>query len=275
MRGSWGTKIEAVTRRVLWLLDPARPGADAATKVLVFSEWEDALRVVCAALRANGVDAEHPAGGGRKLRDAIQRFKRGENRPSASSANGTERGGAFDEDEKDEEDGADGEEKARRRGLPGASEAITPEARASSDAVPESPPAPRAPLLPPPPSSAPPGPGPGPGRVARSGPRALLLPLRRGANGLNLTEAQHVILLEPVLDHGAEAQATKRVDRIGQTKPTCVHRFLLQGTVEENVQALSNRRKEAARSAAGSARGAAAKGITVAEAEMLIPRAGG
>ena len=273
VRGSWGTKIEAVTRRVLWLLDPARPGADAATKVLVFSEWEDALRVVCAALRANGVDAEHPAGGGRKLRDAIQRFKRGENRPSASSANGTERGGAFDEDEKDEEDGADGEEKARRRGLPGASEAITPEARASSDAVPESPPAPRAPLLPPPPSSAPPGPG--PGRVARSGPRALLLPLRRGANGLNLTEAQHVILLEPVLDHGAEAQATKRVDRIGQTRPTCVHRFLLQGTVEENVQALSNRRKEAARSAAGSARGAAAKGITVAEAEMLIPRAGG
>ena len=84
-----------------------------------------------------------------------------------------------------------------------------------------------------------------------------------------------MILLEPVLDHGAEAQATKRVDRIGQTKPTCVHRFLLQGTVEENVQALSNRRKEAARSArAGSARGAA-EGITLAEAEMLIPRAGG
>jgi E3 ubiquitin-protein ligase SHPRH len=208
---------------------------------------------VCAALRANGVDAEHPAGGGRKLRDAIQRFKRGENRPSASSAEGTEGGGAF---EKDEEDGADGEEKALRRGRPGASEAppgSAPEAR-SSDAGPEPP-------------------GPGPGRVARS-PRALLLPLRRGANGLNLTEAQHVILLEPVLDFGAEAQAMKRVDRIGQTKPTCVHRFLLQGTVEENVQALSNRRKEAARSAAGSARGAA-KGITVAEAEMLIPRAGG
>ena len=274
VRGSWGTKIEAVTRRVLWLLDPARPGADAATKVLVFSEWEDALRVVCAALRANGVDAEHPAGGGRKLRDAIQRFKRGENRPSASSANGTERGGAFDEDEKDEEDGADGEEKARRRGLPGASEAITPEARLFGRGTRVAAGAASA-SLPPPPSSAPPGPGPGPGRVARSGPRALLLPLRRGANGLNLTEAQHVILLEPVLDHGAEAQATKRVDRIGQTKPTCVHRFLLQGTVEENVQALSNRRKEAARSAAGSARGAAAKGITVAEAEMLIPRAGG
>jgi hypothetical protein len=43
--GSWGTKVEAVVRRVLWLLDESRAGADSATKVLVFSEWEDALRV--------------------------------------------------------------------------------------------------------------------------------------------------------------------------------------------------------------------------------------
>ena len=67
----------------------------------------------------------------------------------------------------------------------------------------------------------------------------LLLLLRRGCNGLNLTEAQHVILLEPVLDPGAEAQAMKRVDRIGQTRPTCVHRFMLAGTVEENVHEFS------------------------------------
>ena len=37
--------MEAVVRRVLWLLDESRAGADPATKVLVFSEWEDALRV--------------------------------------------------------------------------------------------------------------------------------------------------------------------------------------------------------------------------------------
>ena len=71
------------------------------------------------------------------------------------------------------------------------------------------------------------------------------MPLRRGANGLNLTSAQHVILLEPVMDPGAEAQAMKRVDRIGQTKPTFVHRFTLLNTVEENVQALSRRRRGA------------------------------
>ena len=76
VRGSWGTKVEAVTRRVLWLLGRRQAGARADVKAIVFSEWEDALRVVAAALHANGVAAEHPSGGGKKLRDAIERFKR-------------------------------------------------------------------------------------------------------------------------------------------------------------------------------------------------------
>lgn len=74
---------------------------------------------------------------------------------------------------------------------------------------------------------------------------ALLLPLKRGAHGLNLTEAQHVVLLEPVLDPGLEAQAIKRVDRIGQTQPTCVHRFIIRDTVEENVYKFSTERANA------------------------------
>ena len=102
--------------------------------------------------------------------------------------------------------------------------------------------------------------------------RVLLMPLRRGANGLNLTSAQHVILLEPVMDPGAEAQAMKRVDRIGQTKPTFVHRFLLLNTVEENVQALSRRRRENTRGddEAGGARGGHGAGLRVSEARLLV-----
>ncbi|KAL0019181.1 hypothetical protein WJX77_000293 [Trebouxia sp. C0004] len=73
----------------------------------------------------------------------------------------------------------------------------------------------------------------------------LLLLVKQGANGLNLTEAQHVILTEPLVDPSVEAQAVGRVHRIGQTQPTYVHRFVIEATVEENVQRLSGQRAAA------------------------------
>ena len=54
--------------------------------------------------------------------------------------------------------------------------------------------------------------------------QVLLLLVKQGGNGLNLTAAQHVVVVEPLLDPAAEAQAVGRVHRIGQRAETHVHR---------------------------------------------------
>jgi SNF2 family DNA or RNA helicase len=66
----------------------------------------------------------------------------------------------------------------------------------------------------------------------------LLLPLQMGSNGLNITEATHVILCEPSLNPSAEQQAVSRIHRMGQTRPTTVHRFYVNNTVEDKMYRL-------------------------------------
>ncbi|XP_038077959.1 E3 ubiquitin-protein ligase SHPRH-like isoform X2 [Patiria miniata] len=66
---------------------------------------------------------------------------------------------------------------------------------------------------------------------------ALLLPVHSGSKGLNIIEATHVLLVEPILNPASELQAVGRVHRIGQTRPTFVHRFLVRDTIEERLHA--------------------------------------
>lgn len=56
-----------------------------------------------------------------------------------------------------------------------------------------------------------------------------------GARGLNLTEATHVLFVEPQLDIAEEAQAVARVHRIGQTSETHIYRFIVRHSVEETM----------------------------------------
>lgn len=72
-------------------------------------------------------------------------------------------------------------------------------------------------------------------KSAESGVTCLLLPLSWGSKGLNLIEATHVFLVEPILNPSEELQAVGRVHRIGQTRPTVVHRFIVERTVEETI----------------------------------------
>ncbi|KAJ1405774.1 P-loop containing nucleoside triphosphate hydrolase protein [Ochromonadaceae sp. CCMP2298] len=65
--------------------------------------------------------------------------------------------------------------------------------------------------------------------------RVLLLPLALGAEGLDLTVASHVFLLEPLLNIHREAQAVHRINRVGQTRPCHVYKYVVRGTVEEGI----------------------------------------
>ena len=71
-------------------------------------------------------------------------------------------------------------------------------------------------------------------RASREG-GALLLPLRRAGAGLNLNEAQHVILVEPWLDLRLEKQSISRIHKLGQTKETYVHRIVVEDTIGDRI----------------------------------------
>jgi superfamily II DNA or RNA helicase len=66
----------------------------------------------------------------------------------------------------------------------------------------------------------------------------FLISLKAGGFGLNLTEADYCILLDPWWNPATEAQAVDRIHRIGQTRKVMVYRLVAKDTLEEKVMAL-------------------------------------
>jgi SNF2 family DNA or RNA helicase len=91
-----------------------------------------------------------------------------------------------------------------------------------------------------------------------SGPPVFLISLKAGGTGLNLTAADHVILLDPWWNPAVEDQAADRAHRIGQQKSVLVYRLVARDTVEERVLALQQRKRALADAALGEADRAAA-----------------
>ena len=71
----------------------------------------------------------------------------------------------------------------------------------------------------------------------------FLISLRAGGTGLNLTAADTVIHYDPWWNPAVEEQATDRAHRIGQDKPVFVYKLVAQGTVEERMLELQQRKK--------------------------------
>lgn len=79
-----------------------------------------------------------------------------------------------------------------------------------------------------------------------SGPPVLIMSLKAGGVGLNLTAADHVIIADPWWNPAAEDQAADRAHRIGQQRPVLVQRLVALDTVEEKILALQESKRQLA-----------------------------
>lgn len=76
--------------------------------------------------------------------------------------------------------------------------------------------------------------------------RLMLISLKAGGVGLNLTQAEYVFLLDPWWNPAAEAQAIDRAHRIGQSRHVMAYRLIAKNTVEEKVLELQNSKRDLA-----------------------------
>jgi SNF2 family DNA or RNA helicase len=77
-------------------------------------------------------------------------------------------------------------------------------------------------------------------------PRVLVMSLRAGGLGLNLTNASHVFHFDRWWNPAVEDQASDRAHRIGQTRVVQVHRLVCAGTIEERIDALVEGKRDLA-----------------------------
>ncbi|CCM03320.1 uncharacterized protein FIBRA_05448 [Fibroporia radiculosa] len=78
-------------------------------------------------------------------------------------------------------------------------------------------------------------------------PKVMLISLKAGALGLNLTVANNVYLMDPWWQEGIESQAIDRCNRhvvIGQTKPVHVYQLIAENTVEAKVIEIQEKKKK-------------------------------
>jgi len=74
----------------------------------------------------------------------------------------------------------------------------------------------------------------------------FLISLKAGGTGLNLTEADYVIHMDPWWNPAVEDQASDRAHRIGQLRPVTIYRLVAKNTIEEKIVDLHKHKRELA-----------------------------
>jgi len=99
--------------------------------------------------------------------------------------------------------------------------------------------------------------------------RLFLVSLKAGGQGLNLTAADYIYILDPWWNPAVEAQAVDRAHRIGQTKPVFAYRLIARDTVEEKILALQDKKRELADSIVRADAGVVGN-LTPEDVELLL-----
>nr|XP_014351208.1 PREDICTED: helicase-like transcription factor [Latimeria chalumnae] len=82
-------------------------------------------------------------------------------------------------------------------------------------------------------------------------PTIMLLSLKAGGVGLNLTAASRVFLMDPAWNPAAEDQCFDRCHRLGQKRDVIITKFIIKDSVEENMMKIQNKKRELAAGAFG------------------------
>nr|POE85401.1 putative swi/snf-related matrix-associated actin-dependent regulator [Quercus suber] len=74
----------------------------------------------------------------------------------------------------------------------------------------------------------------------------MVVSIKAGGQGLNLTAASNVYMMEPQFNPGVEQQAIDRVHRLGQTRDVVIKHYIMSGSVEEGILELQQRKNKLA-----------------------------
>ena len=99
----------------------------------------------------------------------------------------------------------------------------------------------------------------------------FLVSLKAGGTGLNLTAADTVIHYDPWWNPAAQAQATDRAHRVGQTQPVFVYQLIVAGSVEERMLRLQAKKLALAESVVGEQAGSAARLLETEIDDLFAP----
>ncbi|XP_044079838.1 helicase-like transcription factor isoform X2 [Siniperca chuatsi] len=87
---------------------------------------------------------------------------------------------------------------------------------------------------------------------AANSPAIMLLSLKAGGVGLNLTAASHVFLMDPAWNPATEEQCIDRCHRLGQKRKVIVTKFIVKGSVEESMVKIQRQKQDLVEKAFGS-----------------------